>query len=64
MKDANTVRWLTERQVAELTGFSVHTLRAHRLKRRGIPYAKIGRSVRYSIQDVKAYMAQNRISFA
>ena len=55
-------RWLQEKEVAEITGLSVHTLRAHRLKRKGIAYCKIGRSVRYSLKDVKNFMETNRIS--
>lgn len=55
--------WLTDRAVAALTGISVHTLRAHRQKRVGIAYTKIGRSVRYSLTDVQAFMASHRITF-
>lgn len=53
--------WLDDRAVAELTGISVHTLRAHRQKRVGIAYAKIGRSVRYALVDVEAFMNAHRI---
>ena len=54
--------WLDHRAVAELTGISVHTLRAHRQKRTGIAYAKIGRSVRYALKDVEAFMETHRIA--
>ena len=66
MSNRNTnisTRWLNENEVAKITGLSVHTLRAHRLKRKGIPYSKIGRAVRYSIEDVLKFMEQNRIAF-
>ena len=53
--------WINEKAAAEMTGLSVHTLRAHRLHRKGLPYAKVGRSVRYSTDDVAAFMAAARI---
>jgi len=61
---SNTPQYLTETQVAERTGFALSTLRNHRFQRMGIPYLKIGkRSVRYRLDDVIAYMEQNRIHF-
>ena len=59
-KDIQT--WLNERQVAEITGLSVHTLRSHRQHRTGIPYAKIGRAVRYSSSVVANYMTRHQIT--
>lgn len=53
--------WLTERQVAQLIGISLSKLRSDRHKCRGIPYCKVGRSVRYAQGDVNAFMAENRI---
>jgi hypothetical protein len=54
-------RYLTEIQVAEMTGRALSTLRNERFCRRGIPYLKIGRSVRYSLEDVVRYMESHRI---
>jgi hypothetical protein len=54
-------RFLTEREVSELTSFSVFTLRNHRHLGRGIPYLKVGRSVRYLLKDVEYYMERQRI---
>ena len=58
----STSSWLDDRTVARLTGISVHTLRAHRQKRTGIAYAKIGRSVRYALVDVEAFMNAHRVT--
>lgn len=55
------VKWLTDIEVANLTGLSVFTLRAHRQKGIGIPYYKIGRSVRYKLDDVEAFMDAHKI---
>ena len=54
--------WLNESQVSEMTGLSVHTLRAHRQRKTGIPYAKIGRSVRYSRLAVTSFMTSHEIA--
>ncbi len=54
--------WVTESTAASITGLSVHTLRAHRLYRKGIPYSKVGRSVRYSCADVVSFMESRRVA--
>ena len=56
-----TNSYIDEKQVAEITGLSVHTLRRDRHMRQGMPYYKIGRVVRYSIQDIVEYMESRRI---
>ena len=58
----NEVRYITEQQVADITGFALSTLRNHRHHRRGIPYLKCGRAIRYSLGDVLSYMESRRIS--
>ena len=58
-KDQN--QWLTEVEVSLLTKLSLSTLRAHRFYRKGMPYSKVGRSVRYSLADVAAFMESRRI---
>ncbi len=49
-------RWLKEREVAEITGISLSTLRKHRARQLGIRFTKVGRSVLYSLEDVVAFM--------
>jgi hypothetical protein len=57
-------KYLTEAQVAEITGRALSTLRNERFCRCGIPYIKIGRSVRYSLEDVVQFMESHKISTA
>jgi len=57
-----SVRYLSEKTVAEMTGVSVKTLQSHRFKRRGIPYSKFGRIIRYAESDVVAHLASCRIN--
>ena len=47
---------LKSEEVAHFTGLSIETLAQWRSQRRGIPYLKIGRSVRYARADVQAYL--------
>jgi len=53
---------LTTEEVASMTGLSRETLAQWRSQRRGIPYLKIGRAVRYALADVQAYLEGCRVS--
>ena len=55
-------RLLTAEEVAGITGLSLETLAQWRSQRRGIPYLKIGRTVRYDPTDVQAYLEGCRVS--
>jgi hypothetical protein len=62
--EATTVareHWLTERDTARMVGISTSKLRQDRHKCKGIPYVKLGRSVRYALADIQSYMASRRI---
>lgn len=54
-------QYLNEKQVQEITGRALSTLRNERFHRRGIPYVKIGRSVRYNLEDVISFMEERKI---
>lgn len=56
-------RYLTEKEVSEITGLAVATLRSHRFYRKGIPFCKIGKAVRYSYKTVFQYMEKNTVTF-
>lgn len=60
----NEIKWLNEKEVADLIGGSVCTLRNQRCKGEGIPYYKIGRAVRYLFTDVIEYMESHKIKAA
>ena len=59
--DLQKHRYLTEKEVAALTGRAVQSLRNDRHRRRGFPYHKIGKSVRYSLSEILAIMESHRI---
>jgi len=56
-----TIRYLNEIQVSEITGRAVQSLRNDRRDRKGLPYTKFGRSVRYNQHDVINFMERNKI---
>ncbi|MFC1733564.1 helix-turn-helix transcriptional regulator [candidate division KSB1 bacterium] len=58
----NSNRYITEIQVSEITSLALSTLRNQRFEGRGIPYCKIGKSVRYNKDDVIQYMEQRKIT--
>lgn len=51
-----TDKLLTQQQVVELTGMSPAWFEMSRFKGTGIPYVKIGRSVRYRQQDIDKFI--------
>ncbi|OPY68295.1 MAG: Helix-turn-helix domain protein [Syntrophorhabdus sp. PtaU1.Bin050] len=54
-------QFLNEKEVSQLTRFALSTLRNDRSQGRGIPYVKIGKAVRYSLNDVNAFMESHKI---
>lgn len=62
MKDTNNERrYVDEHHVARVTGRALSTLRNERALGRGIPYYKIGSSVRYLLADVYEFMESRRV---
>ncbi len=55
------VQYVTEKDVTRITKRAVQTLRNDRHEGRGIPYVKLGRSVRYSLSDVIDFMESRKI---
>ena len=55
------IRYIDEKEVSKITGRALSTLRNERFMGKGIPYVKVGRSVRYRIDDVIAFMERYRI---
>lgn len=50
-----------EHEAARRLGKSVQTLRNNRCSRKGPPYFKLGRSVRYKASDLLDYLERHRI---
>ena len=52
---------LNEIEVSKLTGLALPTLRNWRHLRKGPAYLKLGKAVRYNLEDVLAFAAKKRI---
>lgn len=61
MNTVQTPKLLTEKEASQFLGRAVQTLRNDRHMRKGCPYIKIGRSVRYLLLDIDEYLAKHRI---
>lgn len=62
MSVAALTELLTPEEAAEITGLSLDTLAQWRSRKRGLPYLKIGRAVRYDPAEVRAYLERCRVS--
>ena len=58
---SGTTRALTEREVADMLGLSVATLRAWRHRGRGPRFLRLGRSVRYLPSDVADFVRASAV---
>ena len=54
--------YLNEKDVAAITGLSLSTIQKMRSHCRGITYVKIGKAVRYTLEDVQAFMEAHRVN--
>lgn len=53
--------YLNEKQVKEITGIALSTLRNHRFLKKGIPYLRYGRKILYDRTDVESYFSNHKI---
>ena len=58
---SDTTRALTEREVADLLGLSVATLRAWRHRGKGPRFLRLGRSVRYLPSDLDDFVRSSTV---
>ena len=62
-------KYLTEKQVSDITGRALQTLRNDRHTGRGIPYIKLRvsgnrGSIRYSLEDLVGFMEKHKVRVA
>ena len=55
-------RYVNEVEISHITGLAIQTIRNMRCQRRGFPYIKLGRSVRYDPDEVVTYMEERKIT--
>lgn len=59
----NIPNLLTRRQVAALLGVKPNTLAVWACRKMfNLPYVKVGRSVRYSVEDLEKWLAERKVN--
>ena len=58
----NLPQFLSEAEVAKILSISRASLQQNRWLNRGIPFLKVGRSVRYAVTDLQAFIEANRVA--
>ncbi len=53
--------FITEKKASEIGSFPLPTLRNWRHLRKGPPYVKVGRSVRYPLDELIHYLESRRV---
>jgi len=56
--------YFNEKEVVAITGLGLGRLRNDRFHGKGLPYCKIGKSVRYSINDITEYMESHKVELS
>ena len=56
-----TKKLLSDKDVEVLYGLNARTLQRNRVDKIGIPYHKIGKLVKYHVDDIEKYLEQNRV---
>jgi len=54
-------KYLNEKELSEMTGRALQTLRNDRFKGKGFPYIKLGKSVRYDEEVAIAIMEESKV---
>lgn len=61
LENSSPILAVDEYEASKMIGRAVQSLRNDRHLGRGIPYLKLGRSVRYLLADIHAHLQSNRI---
>lgn len=61
MAITDVLELLTTQETANRTGLSIHTLLKHRKQKRGLPFVRLGRTVRYRTVDVEQYLISQTV---
>jgi hypothetical protein len=57
----NTLQLIDEKELSRITRRALSTIRNDRHLGRGMPYIRIGRSIRYNLNDVQNYLKSRRV---
>jgi hypothetical protein len=54
-------KFITEKEVSNLWGRAVQTLRNDRAQNKGLPFYRFGRQVRYELNEILSIMVAHRV---
>ena len=54
-------QYVNEKELSQMIGLALPTLRNYRSLGKGPSYHKVGRAVRYALKDIESFMGQCRI---
>jgi hypothetical protein len=54
---------IDEREVSKLLSLPVARLRIDRCRKRGLPFVRIGASIRYKVEDIEKFIAAHTVDF-
>lgn len=57
----HSTQYVNEKEVSRVTGLAVQTLRNYRHLGKGPAYCKVGRAIRYRMEDVVNFMDEQRV---
>ena len=60
--ECRRLKLITDIELSEIIGLPVQTIRKHRWLNSGLPYIRIGRSIRYDLEQVEAYLKKYRVT--
>jgi hypothetical protein len=55
-------KYITEKALSAMTGRALQTLRNDRFNGKGFPYIKLGKSVRYDLEEAITLMEKSKIA--
>lgn len=53
--------FINEKELAEMVGVSLSSLRMNRVGNKGFPYYKFGKSVRYKLSEIEESIEKNKV---
>lgn len=56
------MKLVSEKIVSELVGRAVQTLRNDRFRGLGFPYVRVGKSIRYDLEEIEKIIQSQRVS--
>lgn len=64
MSSTTVDKLIDSKTLSEMLSIQQSTIEKNRVMKRGIPYVKLNRAVRYKLSDINDYIESNRVATA